>query len=138
MTQRLKEKIKKSKQLEQQDKDQVDFMKKTKWNQENSDFMLGLAQAEKNIPMHFWLFNIFSALIDPTVFCISQRHVIAPLTQQVVDHMLGRMGQYLQEILPTVKTIVDRFRSFVVFGFVCFFLWRMILYKSLHRELHVY
>lgn len=53
--------------------------------------MLGLAWAEKNIPIHFWLFNIFAALIDPTVFCISQRHVFAPLTQQVADHMLDRM-----------------------------------------------
>lgn len=75
--------------------------------------MLGHALAEENIPIWFWLFNISSALIDPVVFCISQTRAIAPLTQQVVDHMFDRMGYYSQEILPTDRTIVDRFKSWV-------------------------
>lgn len=66
--------------------------------------MLSPANAEENIPIHFWLFNISSALIDPVVFCISQSHTIASLTQQVVDHMLNRMGYNSQEILQTDKT----------------------------------
>lgn len=73
--------------------------------------MLGPALVEENIPIRFWLFNISSALIDPVVFCLSQTCAIAPLTQQVVDHMLDRIGYYSQEISPTDKTIVDKFKS---------------------------
>lgn len=79
--------------------------------------MQGSALAEENITIHLWLFNISSTLIDPVMFCISQKHAIAPLTQQVVDHMLDRMVYYSQEILTADKTIVDRFKSLWLFFF---------------------
>lgn len=61
--------------------------------------MLGPALVKENIPIHFWFFNISSALTDTVVFSVSQTHAIAPLTQQVVDHMFDRMGYFKKSCL---------------------------------------
>lgn len=73
--------------------------------------MLSPALTEESIPIHFWSFSTSCALIDPVVYCISQTHAIASLTQRVANHILDRMRYNLQEILPTDKTTIDRFRG---------------------------
>lgn len=69
--------------------------------------MLGPVLVEENIPIHFCFFNISSALIGTVVLSISQTHAIAPLTRQVVDHMLDRMGYYKKSCLLIKSLLTD-------------------------------